>query len=157
MTNTAYEVKLVELTAKPTLVMRAQVAPDALSAKLAEILPAVYNHIIEQRLQPVGAPVTRYLGMTDVFQIEAGIPVAAPAESKDGILAGELPAGPTATALHVGPYDKLGDAFDALNEWAEANGYTPVGGGWEAYISDPGEEPDPNQWQTQVFLPLKKR
>jgi AraC family transcriptional regulator len=157
MSSTTLKVELIDLAAQPTLTMRAEVAPEALSAKLAEILPAVYNHILAQRLQPAGAPFTRYLSMTDVFQIEAGLPVASPAVSRDAIQASELPAGPTATTLHVGPYDKLGDAHEALWQWAEANGYTPAGGGWESYITDPGEEPDPNKWQTQVFLPLRKR
>jgi len=30
----------------------------------------------------------------------------------------------------------------------------PSGGAWEVYVTDPGLDPHPQQWRTQLFLPL---
>jgi hypothetical protein len=45
----------------------------------------------------------------------------------------ETPAGKVATALHIGPYERLGDAHQAIHTWAEANKVTFAGKSWEIY------------------------
>ena len=32
----------------------------------------------------------------------------------------------------------------------------PMEGQWEIYWTDPGLEPDPAKWRTQIFFPVKK-
>jgi hypothetical protein len=65
------------------------------------------------------------------------------------------PAGPAAVTWHVGSYQGLGNAHHALEEWASKNNRKPAGPPWESYVTDPGQEPDPQKWRTQVFLPLQ--
>jgi effector-binding domain-containing protein len=45
----------------------------------------------------------------------------------------ETPAGKVATALHIGPYERLGDTHQAIHTWAEANNVTFAGKSWEVY------------------------
>jgi AraC family transcriptional regulator len=156
----SYEIRLEILRATPTLYKRFQAAHDQVGARLAEVLPAVNGYAMQGGGTPAGAPYTRYLDMTDDgFELEAGLPVAAPGKGQgDGendIRAGELPAGPAAVTWHVGPYEGLGEAHRALVEWASKNHRTPAGPPWECYVTDPGQEPDPQKWRTQVFLPLR--
>ncbi len=65
-----------------------------------------------------------------------------------------LPAGPCAFASHFGPYDQLKETHAAIRAWCETNGKTMSGPCWETYPVDPGLEPDPAKWQTDVYYPV---
>ena len=150
----AVEVK--ELPPQPVLTIRFQVPPEQISAKLAEVLPAVHAYITEQGIAAAGQPFSRYHGVSGgVIDMEAGIATTAPASGKGDIKSGQLPGGPTAITWHVGPYEALQESHEALTTWVQQNGRTPSGGPWEVYVTDPGEEPDSSKWKTQIFLPLK--
>jgi effector-binding domain-containing protein len=71
------------------------------------------------------------------------------------IISGTLPGGPVATTVHLGPYDKLPDAHDALHIWLEEHHKHSAGPQWELYWTDPGLEPDPNKWKTELMWPIE--
>ena len=149
-----YDVELQQIASQPVAVVRFEVAPDQLSAKLAEVLPAVYTYLAESGIEP-GMPVSRYYSVSDdVLDMEAGMPVPEPVTGRGDIVGAELPGGSVAMTWHTGPYDQLDKAHQALTEWATSHDRQPVEGLWEIYVTDPGQEPDPNRWKTQVFLPL---
>lgn len=151
-----YEIRVETLPVTSTLYMRFRASPDQLGARLAQVLPAVYGHATGGGGTPAGAPYTRYHDTEgETLELEAGLPVVGPGTGKGEIQAGELPGGPAAVTWHVGPYERLAEAHQALTAWAEKNGYTPAGPAWESYVTDPGAEPDPSKWRTQVVLPLR--
>ncbi|MEM9493731.1 MAG: hypothetical protein AAGC55_31575, partial [Myxococcota bacterium] len=77
-------VERVTLTEQPTLTIRFQAPSAQLSAKLAEVLPAVFVHAQKSGAQMVGPPFSRYHAMTeDTVDVEAGLPVAAAASGDD--------------------------------------------------------------------------
>jgi effector-binding domain-containing protein len=45
----------------------------------------------------------------------------------------ETPAGEVATAVHVGPYDRLKQTHDAIHAWAQAHQRRFAGKSWEIY------------------------
>ena len=149
-----YAIEKTTVTAQPVLSQRFQVTPEQLGSKLAEVLPAIFGYASSGAATIVGQPFSRYHAMGPKLDVEAGIPVAAAAESRGEIVSAELPGGAAATTMHTGPYDTLHEAHAALAQWAEANGHAPSGAPWEVYVTDPGSEPDPNKWQTRVYLPL---
>lgn len=151
-----YEIRVEMLPVTSTLYMRFRVSPEQLGARLAQVLPAVYGHAVGSGGVLAGAPYARYHDVSeDTLDLEAGVPVAAPGTGKGEIQAGELPGGAVAVTWHVGPYERLSEAHQALTAWAETNGHTPAGPAWESYETDPGAEPDPRKWRTQVLLPLQ--
>jgi AraC family transcriptional regulator len=75
--------------------------------------------------------------------------------SEGDVLAEMLPGGPAAVTIHAGPYDQLQAAYAALEEWISANGFRPRGAPWEAYLNDPADYPDPQDWTTEVCLPFQ--
>ena len=149
-----YAIEKTTVEPQPVLSQRFAVAPDQLGSKLAEVLPAVFGYAASGAATIAGQPFARYHGMGPTFDIEAGLPVATAAEGKGDIVASELPGGSAATTVHTGPYERLNEAHEALQAWATANGLEPSGAPWEVYITDPGAEPDPNKWETRVYLPL---
>ena len=158
-TAMSYSIEIVELHAVPVLYQTRRVATDEVGAVLAECLPHVFGYAMGNAMAPAGHPFVRQVETSPAFvTIDAGVPlVEAPAEAPPAdteILAGELQAGPAATTIHTGPYEGLGDAYAALDRWFETEGRVRGGAPWEQYLTDPGEVPDPAEWQTQIFWPM---
>jgi effector-binding domain-containing protein len=76
------------------------------------------------------------------------------------IFASVLPPGRYATLTHIGPYEGLIDANEALQQWASEKGLkwamseTEEGDRFESrfevFLHDPGTDPDPEKWRTEV-------
>jgi AraC family transcriptional regulator len=80
--------------------------------------------------------------------MEVAVPVAGAVEEEwpEGIHVIELPAGPAAMTLHVGPYEECGAAYEAIDLWMHEHGREPKGPCWEVYLTDPADQPDPREW-----------
>lgn len=154
----ANAVEIKTLPETPFLFMRRRVDLNEVAEQLAEMLPAVFGYVMEAGLPMAGPPVVRYAEQSAAFAtLEAGIPLAAAAEAptdRSGIEAGVLLGGPAAVTIHQGPYDTLGEAHAAVDRWIAANGHSAAGAPWEVYLTDPGEVPDPADWQTEVIWPV---
>lgn len=124
-------------------------------AKIADRLPGLIGWVFANGHEMAGAPFFRYLviDMAGDIEVEAGVPLAAPADGEGDILAGVLPAGEYAVAMHHGHPDGLADVWESL--LAQVN---PVmdGSTWscrlESYLTNPVEEPDPDNWDTEIAV-----
>ncbi len=63
-------------------------------------------------------------------------------------------AGPALKITYVGPYEGMSPAYEYIFETATNKGYTVAGSPWEAYVTDPGSEPDSSKWVTEIYLPV---
>ncbi len=144
----------VEATA--TIAALRRVDKNEIAAALAECLPAAFGYAMEHGLTMTGPPFVRHHGQSAAFvDIEAGVPISEAAEvDHDMLTAGTLPGGDAAVAIHVGPYETLGDTHAVIDRWMSDNGVSPSGGPWEIYLTDPGEVPDPSDWQTKIVWPI---
>lgn len=79
--------------------------------------------------------------------VDFGVQVTRPFEQSGEVFPTETPAGRVASALHVGPYERLGDTHQAIQTWTAANKMTLAGKSWEIY-GDWNE--DPTKLETQV-------
>lgn len=152
-----YEMVEVELTQQPTLVVREKVAAGDIGQWMGAVYAEISNYMNEHVIQMAGPPFARYLLMEGVFEIEAGFPILGPALVEGRLELSELPGGPVVMTTHMGPYEALPAAFQALEAWIAENGYEPTGPHWEVYFTDPVEEPDQSKWKTQVFMPYGKK
>jgi effector-binding domain-containing protein len=105
----------------------------------------------------VGPPFARYHlaagGGEGRFDLEAGIPVDGPFPETEEIRARELPGGDAIATVHVGSYERLGDALAALAAWRAEHGREPAGASWEIYVDDPSAVPA-DEVQTRIVEPL---
>ena len=154
----AYSITTKELKPQPVVVTRKRMKQSEIGTMLGEMFGRVFQYAQEKGVALAGAPFARYVEMgPGLMTIEAGFPVvAAPASGSGEITPDSLPGGLTAVAMHAGPYDKLQDAHAAIQEWIESQGLTPAGAPWESYVTDPGEYPDPKDWKTEVFWPVRR-
>ncbi len=121
---------------------------------LGKILPYVWGRTEEHGGHPAGPPFSRFHTDTEPFEIDAGLPVEGPVDAGPDIESGMLPGGRHAVYTHVGVYEELPEAWSRLKVWLAEQQETAAGPGWEKYITDPGAEPDPARWVTEVVIPL---
>ena len=154
----AYSITKKEIPAQPVLVVRRRIKPTEVAATLGEVLGHVFQYAQQNGIAMAGQPFTRYLEWgPGLWTIEAGLPVTANTRettSDANVRPDALPGGWVATATHTGPYDKLGEAHAAIQQWIEAEGLSSAGAPWEIYITDPADFPDPKDWKTEVFWPI---
>ena len=151
-----YQVDVRKVPPQDVMSIRVQCHVAELGAILSEILPEVWRYIRRNGVTPSGPPFTRYHGFeNDRVDIEGGMPVPNPLPAEGRVVPGRLPGGEVATTIHLGPYDKLPDAHDALNAWLNEHQRDSAGAQWEVYWTDPGLEPDPHKWKTELMWPIK--
>lgn len=152
----SYEVEVKELEPQPMMSIRTRCRVAEIGAVLREALIDVFRYLDKRGIRPNGPPFTRYHSYDGSYcEIEAGFPVPRAEEGEGKIEAGELPGGAAASTVHVGPYEMLPDAHDAIDAWMSKNGKKSRGPQWECYLTDPGKEPDPWKRQTELLWPIE--
>lgn len=151
MTRT-YEVTLADLQEQHVALVRGHVSVDEIPDFLGGAFGETAGAAAAQGLGITGAPFARYSFPEEgVFDIEAGFPVSGAVRAGGRVEAGTLPGGTVARTLHVGPYDAVAEAYDAVESYLTDNGYEPAGAAWECYLDDP-EVDNP---RTEVFMPCR--
>jgi effector-binding domain-containing protein len=69
----------------------------------------------------------------EAMDIDFGVQVIRPFEGEGEIICTETPAGEVAMTTHVGSYDGLGAAYEAIHSWRAATGRALGGCSWEIY------------------------
>lgn len=78
---------------------------------------------------------------------EFGVEVTRTFEQAGEVHPTETPGGEVVVAVHRGPYDRMHEAYDAIEKWMTANRRESGGYTWEIY-GDP--MPNPDQTETTV-------
>lgn len=81
------------------------------------------------------------------MDIDFGVQVTRRFEPSGELSSTETPAGRVAAAVHVGPYERLGETHQAVHEWAAANKITFGGKSWEIYGD---RTDDPKKLETRI-------
>lgn len=87
---------------------------------------------------------------------EAGVVISEDAVLPAGLTETRIAAGRYARALHVGPYEALGDTWARLmGQWLPQSGYRfGTGVSYEIYHNTPADTP-PGELRTELYLPLQ--
>lgn len=157
--------EVIDRGEQPYVAVRAKL-PMAKLGSLADRYPDVFAWIGAHGLVPAGAPFFRYLviDMAGALEVEAGVPVAAPAEADGDVVAGVLPSGRYASLIYTGHPQELMEPTGFLLDWGDSQGLawdrSPDDDGerWgsrlEIYLTDPSVEPDMTKWETQLAFRL---
>jgi effector-binding domain-containing protein len=71
--------------------------------------------------------------MDSPMGVDFGVEVTRSFPRSGEVFSTETPAGKVATALHIGPYERLGETHGAIHAWAAKNRITFAGKSWEIY------------------------
>lgn len=157
--------EITQRTAQPYAGISAWL-PMAGVGSIADRIPEIFGWLGARGIAPAGPPFFRYhvIDMSRDLLVEAGVPVASAVEDDGTVRGGTLPAGRFAVMTHTGAPDTLVAATATLLDWAKAEGLsfdvaqTEKGERWgcrvEFYLTDPAEQADMTQWQTQLAFRL---
>lgn len=81
-----------------------------------------------------------------------GVEVTRTFETAGEVYATETPGGEAAVAVHHGPYHRMNEAYNAIDEWMATNHRESAGHAWEIY-GDP--TPDPAHTETTIVHLLR--
>jgi effector-binding domain-containing protein len=120
----------------------------------------VYNllekEIVRQQLKKAGAPFSIFHSYSEEFvDVEMAVPVDRSGRPTEIISAGMLPAGRHLVAHFFGSYENTHQAHQALIRHVQEKGLTINGLLREHYVSDPAQQTDTAQWQTDIYCPIQ--
>jgi effector-binding domain-containing protein len=151
-----YAIRTEQVNPAPIAVVRRHARANELSRVVLEACGTVWS-----ALKAAGVKGGRHVaiyrktpeGQSD---LEIGAEVGDAFPGKGDVVGSTLPGGQVATTTHFGPYNRLGEAHQAVQDWCKANNRTPVEPCWEVYGHWVDEwNKDPSRIRTDVFYPLK--
>lgn len=148
----SYTIEEREIPAQPIAYKVGAGTAAEIPKVMGELLPDVMGYLDEHGVTPAGPPFTHYLSMGETIQLQSGLPLKEKIEAGAGIKVGLLPGGKVLRTEHIGPYDHLNKAYQALAKYIQENDLDAGETIWEYYWTDPGEEPDPAKWRTEIFI-----
>jgi effector-binding domain-containing protein len=150
-----YDIELKELAARPAVAIRDSAPLKGLGPAMRELYPVVWTFLEKRGIEPAGPSFGIYHSFSEKeVDFDAGFPVSEPVEGEGRVRAIELPATRAAVTVHVGPYNTIGRAHDALDAWIHDQGQDHTEAVWEVYVVGPGDTEDSASWRTEVVYPL---
>src|ERR1041384_7173713 len=148
-----YTIRVEQFPGRPLAIVKRRAAKQQLGPVIQEACGTVWNAIRSQHIKG-GRHVAVYLD--SAFNLEVGVELDAPFAGAGEVLPSSLPAGPVATTTHLGPYQRLGEAHEAIQQWCKSNSREPIRPCWEIYGHWQNEwNNDPSQIRTDVYYLLK--
>jgi effector-binding domain-containing protein len=144
-------VRVVEVSPCELAVLRSHASLANLSHTIQETFDRFYQapppvarglNVVYYHGDPAGSGTT----------IDIGVEVLEPFQPSGDLLAVSTPGGVALTVTHLGPYNRLGEAYNTILHWLRENGRQPLGPFWEVYGH--GTD-DPAQLRTDIFYLLK--
>ena len=144
-----YQVEARRVGPQITAVVRTRASQQQLSQVVPQLCGEVWKFIQASGSLHGGRHVALYLDCDINLEVGAEVDQAFAGDGR--VVCSQTPAGLVATTAHFGPYNRLGDAHDAIHKWCAAKGHTFAGPSWEVYghWTD-----DPALLRTDVFYLL---
>jgi len=126
-----------------------------------EGMPDAMGGAFQQLMEFGGAQMTGppfaiwYKWEGDVFEFDNCIPVATAIPGNDVIKNITTYAGKTVSVSHTGAYETTHHSWAALQEYVTNNNLETNGEPYEVYLTNPQEEPNPDNWITELYWPIK--
>lgn len=153
--NRTFEVAVKEMPEFTVLSLR-----DCISMEhIGSLIGKVFVNIHRNQLKPTGHLMTFYYVEEDFDPAHADVEVCVPIDrefSSEDISSRKVKGGSYAYTTFVGPYSEIGEAYAAMGEWLQKEGYEVTGAPYEKYLTDPASGISPNEYVTEVYFPIKK-
>ena len=146
-----YDITLETLQPQAAAVVTETLPIASIGPFVGEAFGLVMQALQAQGAFPVGPPFASYHMHGDTFVVSAGFPVAHPVAPSGRVAPMQLPGGQAAVTTHVGAYDAVSQAYDAIMAWLPSAHLAPAGDPWESYL----DGPEVAQPRTLVHLPVR--
>jgi effector-binding domain-containing protein len=147
--------EIKEVQNRKTLMIRTITPMSSISDAMGEAFTKLAAFMEKNGIAFAGPPYAKYYNMDmEALDVEMGFPITAETAAEGSIKIGELPAGKIASAVHLGPYDKLEETYIKLMEYVKGKGLETEEWMYEFYLNSPMEV-KPEDLQTEICYPLK--
>ncbi|QIS12532.1 DUF302 domain-containing protein [Nocardia arthritidis] len=155
----SYRITVVESSPHTLLELRRAVRAEHAGDDIAAGMRELYDLADRTGLAPAGPPSTTYRGAVGpgrATEVVFGLPVTS------GLVGGaaeQVSVRPIAPGLfayttHHGDFQRIGEAYRALEEWVRASHFRPVGPSTEVYLVAPDEAVHPHDLVTEIRIPV---
>jgi len=148
------EVRIEHVESLPLAVVKRRVHQSQLSKVVPECCGIVWNVLKAHGVTGAGRNVALYLD--GQMNIEVGVEIGDSFAGAGEVSRSATPSGTVAIATHLGPYQRLHEAHDAIHDWCARHGRALAGPSWEIYGHWKDEwNRDPSQIRTDIVYLLK--
>jgi len=148
-----YDVRVEDARSRPLAVVRRRAQLQELSRVVPQACGTVWN-VIRAHKVSAGRHVAVYFD--NEINLEVGVEVDQPFPGDGEVVASATPGGMVATTVHYGPYQRLGEAHEAVRQWCASQHHVLAGPCWEIYDHWKDEwNQDPARIRTDVFYLLQ--
>jgi DNA-binding transcriptional MerR regulator len=151
------KVEFKEVAEQPTLAIRSRTTPEDFDAQISRSINSVADYMSALGAKRAGPPFTITSDPEEdgAFDVVIGWPTAERLPARVPVESLVLPGETVAWAVYRGPYSHLRDAYRALYEWIDEQGYEVDSDPREIYYTDPDEVPDPVDYVTGIVWPVR--
>lgn len=150
-----YMIATHHLDPQPILSIRERRRQDDLPAFLQAAFRKLLGRLRLLGVTPSGPPFVIYHEFgTQGIDAEVSVPIGEPIAAAGTMVSRVAPAVTVARTVHLGPYEKLGEAYKALWNWIRSHGFEVAGPVQERYLNGPGEGVASNEYRTEIELPI---
>ena len=147
--------EIVTVPAQAIAVIKITIARDRMREVMGPGVAELMSTVSGQGIHPVGPWFTHHFKMSpETFDFEIGVPVPKPIVPAGRVVNSERPSFRAARSILRGSYENLHKAWPELDAWIDAQGLKAGPALWETYVKDPGQNPDPATWETELVRPL---
>ena len=151
----AYEILTANLPASEAVAIRKTLPMSELQDFFNTAFLDLSTVIREAGASSIGPPFVRYYSVKpEAADVEAVMSCDKPVQVSGRIKPLHLDAGQAAIVRHVGRYDKMKPAYEAIAQWMSHHGKHPTEAPREVYVTTALEVPDPSEWVTLVEQPM---
>jgi effector-binding domain-containing protein len=150
-----YDFTIREVPAQPIISIRGRFAPAEISSFLGRCFADLYGRVGLLGVAAAGHPFVIYheLGGTEI-DAEVCVPLVSEISAHGRIESRVLEPATVAQTLHIGPYDELGVAYEALDAWVREHDFEVAGPVRERYLNGPDAAGSPAGYRTEIEMPI---
>lgn len=138
-TTLKYEVKSREIDAQRVATIRKRVPMTAVGQAMGEGFGEVARAVETIGAEIDGLPFAIHHSVSpEEVDVEIGFPVIGDVEV-GRVHTGTLDGGLVACTVHMGPYEEVGSAYEAVSGWVQLHGKRVIGSPREVYLNEPAQ------------------
>lgn len=145
---------LIELKQSPELYVLANRAMMGVN-EFGKYYSPLFERIAKEHITPTGLTGARYFDEEfnhESSDVQVFVPIRE-TEKADVV----IEACPCAMTIHRGGYSTLSEAYGAVVSWIIENGYEIAGAPFDLYIKTQFDSLSPEDWETEVYFPVRKK
>ncbi len=150
-----YQVQITTFPAKIYAGVQDTITMSEMSDFLQKSFGLLMQQTGEQGIAVQGAPAALYFSWDEQNQttdVAAVVPVSVRFKPSEEIKLIRLPREQAFCIDYFGPYEKIGDAYYAMDYYLKDNNIKPGEFVVEEYLTDPQQEPDSSKWLTRIYF-----